>query len=495
MDESHVKNNNKEFINNLIDLTALTKDFPRDFDYRFKMLDQNFSDQMEKSSTRTLNLLFNLSSYVNLNESNPGENYEYQNVSFSPDNVDSILSSCDKAVQSLLNSRDMDSLDKIPQQQQKKGDNSDSIEKCEYGDYTVFYSKNVSKPAKFVTPNSVYSKIAPINLIKQFSQIPTIVNSNTPNFDILKVINVQSIPNEESFVNDIARSFPKGPLFVASLNHRVRTYRPFSALLLVMTPQYQVYVFDILALRLNLSPLRELLVNSNILKIMYDAGEEIQILAESINMHVIPLLDISLIESPLPQRDEMHPLLIEDIVVPHLKKCVVDWRIRPLNDELLSIAAQSVWHLPKIANEVISRNRDRFLEIINDSNNSWYSFGRMPNLPYKFGYEEQEAAVREVLKHDKSNEITEENKNIILELVKWRDSVAIIEEESPNFIATDQAILKIAKEKPTNLDELFSVLEELFTPQLSTYASDVLLIVHNNSNQNENKNDVLSLFK
>lgn len=490
-----------DFHNNMIDLTIHAIKFPCEYDYKFRMLDPEFSDQMENLSIKTFSLLSKLSDYVNFDPSNSDESLDDKDPSipFDEDDIDSIYESSEKAIQSLINSRDIDVLDKPPskntqqiQQTIQNASNNDII-MSQYGNYTFFFSKNVPKPPKFVTPTTTYSSIAPVDLIKPLKEIPLIVNSKTPQFDVSKVINVRDISKETQYVDEIIRSFPNGPLFVASLNHRVRTYRPFSSLLLIMTPQYKVYIFDILSLRLNLSPLRELLMNKDILKIMYDAGEDIKILAESLNMYVVPLFDISLIESPLPQRDEIHPLLIEDIVVPHLKKCFGDWRIRPLNDELLTIAAQSVWHLQSIANEVIIRNQDRFLEIINDSNNSWYSFGRMPNLPYIFGQDEAEEASFKIFKLDQ--QLSDQDKDIIFELVKWRDSIAVIEEESPNFIATDEAILKIAKDKPLTAEELVSDLNDLMTPQLSTYVTDILLIVKNNSeNSNEEKDDVISLL-
>lgn len=484
-------------LDDAIDLKILANKFPLEFDYRFKMLDQEFSDQIQSISAKTLDLLSKLSSYVNSDPSNLDAVSKSLSISF--DDTDSIFESSDKAVQSILSSRDLDAIDKPPQdsqqQQQKSIQNniSNDIEKCEYGDYIFFFSKSVPKPPKFVTPTSTYTKLAPVDLIRPISQIPTIVNVNSPEFDVSRVVNIRDISKETQCIDEIIRSFPEGPLFVASLNHRIRTYRPFCSLLLIMTPQYKVYLFDILSLRLNLTPLRDLLMNEKILKIMYDAGEDVQILAESHNMFISPLFDISLVESPLTQRDEIHPLLIEDIVVPHLTKCVGDWRIRPLNDELLTIASQSVWHLPNIANEVIQRNKDRFLEIINDSNNSWYSFGRMPNLPYVFGQEEAEQMANNIFMLDQ--QLSDDEKDIIFELVKWRDSIAVIEEESPNFIARDEAILKIAKDKPLTADDLTGGLEELLTPQLSTYAVDILLIVKNNcKNEGEGRSDVLSIL-
>ena len=132
-------------LDDAIDLKILANKFPLDFDFRFKMLDQEFSDQIQSISAKTLDLLSKLSSYVNSDPSNLDAVSKSLSISF--DDADSIFDLSDQAVQSILSSRDLDAIDKPPQdpqqQQQKPIQNniSTDIEKCEYGDYIFFSLK------------------------------------------------------------------------------------------------------------------------------------------------------------------------------------------------------------------------------------------------------------------------------------------------------------------------------------------------------------------
>jgi ribonuclease D len=64
-----------------------------------------------------------------------------------------------------------------------------------------------------------------------------------------------------------------------------------------------------------------------------------------------------------------------------------------------------------------------------------------------------------------------------LELVKWKDSVGAIEEEGPNFVASNSCLRKIVEGKPRSLEELAHVLGEETTPQLESFQSDLLYII------------------
>ncbi|OHS95231.1 hypothetical protein TRFO_02206 [Tritrichomonas foetus] len=431
-----------EFMNDLIDLTIIANSLPRDFDFRFKMLDDDYREKMTALSDRTLNIYSQLTSHVLTEPVEPTE--------------DAFLDG-DRAISNLLNSKDLDILDNPPQNQAKA---AADVEHCQIGDFEVFYSKNIPKPPKFVISSNIPP---PKPEIIPLASLPVISNPNPPKLEISKIHYISDVPAEMEFCNRLIQAFPNGPVFVACQNHRIRTYRPYCSLLLVMSPQYQVYVFDILKIRANLKPLYDLLMNPQIVKVMYDAESDLQILAESHSLYISSLLDVCTDDS-----------LFEDLIVEPLKKCIVDWRIRPLDEKLLLIAAQSVWYLSQVA-------YDKLKNI--DSNVFLKKEYFLPSLPYVFGQQEAEAATRAIAELDP--EISDSEIKIIMELVKWRDSIAVIEEEAPNLIATDQAILKISKEKPKTAEDLQNFLGDLMTPHLSTYSLDIILTVKKESQEGE----------
>jgi ribonuclease D len=66
---------------------------------------------------------------------------------------------------------------------------------------------------------------------------------------------------------------------------------------------------------------------------------------------------------------------------------------------------------------------------------------------------------------------------ILRDLVKWRDSIAVIEDESPNFVASNAAVLKIAQMHPVTAEELDACLEGCSTPSLDSYRADLVVLV------------------
>lgn len=469
------------FLKHITDLHIRANDFPRGFDYQMLTLDENISDELEKINQHTLKLLQDLANFVLANESQYGDKETSSVFSLSDDQASpiSIFAASENANQILLN--DLESLSdsfstpNITTPSSERHNIESYYETTQIGDLEFIFSKTVPKPPKFVTPNTQYLNIPSDILMNRIQNLPILVNTTPPTFDYNKMIKISTVPQEESSINQIIGSFPHGPLFIDCHNHRVRTYRPYCSLLLVMTPQYQVYVFDLLQIRSDLSHLFNLLMNENIQKIMYNAEENLQILSESHNIYISPLIDLALIEYPL--NSSAKPPLFEDLIGLKFRKCIVDWRIRPLNEELLTIASQSVWYLPSLAYTIFQRNNN-ILDVLNNPDNSWYSENRRTNYPFKFTNELAISIAQEIIDLDENPEsLNEDDRNTILELVKWRNTVAALEEESPNFIATNLSLLIITKERPDTANKLIECLGNIATPHLTTYASDLVLIV------------------
>jgi ribonuclease D len=114
----------------------------------------------------------------------------------------------------------------------------------------------------------------------------------------------------------------------------------------------------------------------------------------------------------------------------------MDWRIRPLTDEMIVAAAHSAWHFLRLAAIAIEQAPPE--EILREC----ARFAEPP--PARFVMDE--AAFREA-----AAEIGGQGEpEILLELVKWRDSIAVIEDENPVFVASDECLRRIAEVRPRN---------------------------------------------
>jgi ribonuclease D len=163
-------------------------------------------------------------------------------------------------------------------------------------------------------------------------------------------------------------------------------------------------------------------------------------------------------------------LSLEDVLaVESLQPVVVDWRIRPLTEELLMIAARSVWYLPQLTELRIQRASEA--EILS----SCQEFSVPANSKFVIDDDEYLAVMAEIM-HPLIG-IDEIEGHILLDLVKWRDSVAAIEDESPNFVASNLCLRKIVEAKPRTVEELNSLLGELSSPYVDSFRADLLYIV------------------
>ena len=423
------------FLESLINLTAASAGIPADFDFRFCALDEEFQTEADELAKQTIQISRNLTSYI-LNQ--PVSEFD-----------DEYVIDVDLAINELLGSRDMDILKKKP----SKPVSFKPVEKKTIGDIKFFFSPTVTKPPKFV-----HNRKLP-EIIPTLETVPVVITGEQPvlNTECLSVIAEPALLSESV---DKIRSSCGGILYLSFLSHRVRTYRPFECVCVLMTPTFSVSIIDLIALQSCLDPLIALLQSEDIVKVMYAPDETLNVLAETLGTYVAPVVDACQ-TSGVPIEDA-----ISDTV--SLKKCVVDWRMRPINDELALIAAASVFYLPYL----LKRKLDAMSPeaIISECKR----FANPPPTEYILKGPEIEAAMSEI---PGVGDMSETSVAILRDLVVWRDSVASLEDESPNFIASNQMLKNIASSVPLTLAEMEKTLQMASTMFLDSYKSDVLLIV------------------
>jgi ribonuclease D len=296
------------------------------------------------------------------------------------------------------------------------------------------FSRHVVKPPKFV------HSIAMPETIPSLHRIPPIEAFDSPEVNDSDV----TLISEPEFVaaHVAALRAAGSPLFVTFLVHRVRTYRPFPCLCVVMAPDGAVVAFDILALRNDLDGLRALLTDPDMVHVMRDPDMNLQILAESLGLYVSNVL-------PVDGPDG---------------RVVVDWRIRPLTEGLLLIAAAAVRVLPSLARLKIETTPIE--ELLSEAQR--YAVPEWPH--FVFDDAEIGATVYEVGADDA-------DRQIVVDLVKWRDATAAFEDEAPNFVASNECLRRIATAKPCTNELARELLAGVGTPYTDSLASDLVFIV------------------
>jgi hypothetical protein len=245
-----------DLLNSLIDLQLASLQIPKDFDYKFSALDEEFQAKSQQVASATYDLSQVLVSFL-LDQPTIANETEF------------FLES-DRAISQLLAARELDMLHRPPA---KSVDHS-HIEHREIDGVTFIFSPHVPQPAKFIHSIELPSAIPVLESIPlmEFRDAVPLASSQ-----------IQLIASAEALAGQCATmqfEFPNGPIYVAFANHRVRTYRPFPCLCILMTPAYSVFVVDILKVRNAIDPLARLLIDPQITHVMYCPKPDIRILAE-----------------------------------------------------------------------------------------------------------------------------------------------------------------------------------------------------------------------
>lgn len=428
-----------EILSSLIDLQIISQDIPTSYEFRFNLLDAKYKSNADDISSRTRSLFSRLCSFILSEEVDASDESMPPNLS--------------RAVNALLNSKEMRCLDRIPKPQIA----ACAYETLERNGVKFFYSQSVPKP-----PKPPAAPDAPPR-VPCLSSAPEFVFTEPPARGSVHPITIDDSAQLRNFVEITKRNVYE-ELYIAFLGHRVRTYRSFPCLLLVMSRDYEVLVFDLFKLQSDIGTLRDFLNNSPNPKVMFNSRETIQMVAESYGFYMSNLICVGDSGSPL------ESLLLQF----NLSPVVVDWRIRPLSQELLQIAVDQVWYLPHLLKEAGNSGTPVVLN----------NYEVMPCVPYIFNESEINSTLQTILSLSRT-EITEKQITILTELIKLRDSIALFEDESPNFIVKDSTLLKIAlTERP---DEAL-VLQNMgsgASPYILAYVSDVLLILRRNLNDED----------
>jgi ribonuclease D len=425
-----------ELIDDLIELTVAANQILRGPDFRIQFFQSSFRENATACAARTLQLFQSLTSFT------LGSPVSDNDLDFSLE--------AGRAIRSLLDSPDLDILDR-PRR------NPTPIAPVEHflqGEIDFLFCRTVPKPARFVHSCQLPEAIPTI------TRLPSIVNPTPGKLSISSITYISGPELLASCCDLLRTAYSTGPIYVSLHIHRVRTYRPIPCLLLLMSPDYSVYAVDILECRDVLGSVYELLQDPGAVHVMFAPLEILKILAESLGMYVSNVLDVS-------GNDGLS--LEKTLASEHLNKCVVDWRIRPLNEELLLIAARSVWFLPRLADKVLKTQPST--ELFERAR----QFADPFPYDHTFSEEDVENTVREIaLSVDSLGEFGLE---ILTDLVRWRDSIGALEDESPNFIALDAALLRIAQMKPTTAEEIDECLTGCSNPILDSYRSDLVILV------------------
>jgi len=229
---------------------------------------------------------------------------------------------------------------------------------------------------------------------------------------------------------------------------REKTYYPKLCLLQIATPDVVACV-DPLALD-DLAPLLELLADRNITKVLHSARQDMEIFYHLAGSPPAPVFDTQIAAPLLGLADQIgYANLVKEMLGVTLDKLHTraDWSLRPLGEEQLRYAADDVIYLAALYQPLLERLQ---------------SHGRLGWLDEDF----RQLASPELyainpenawLKVKGGNRLKGASLSILQALANWREQQASQKDRPRGWMLRDDAMVEIARHKPTTLQALSSI--------------------------------------
>ena len=217
------------------------------------------------------------------------------------------------------------------------------------------------------------------------------------------------------------------------------------------------------------TPFAELLVAPGLLKLFHSCSQDLEILYQKFGAVPAPVFDTQIAAAVLGYNHQIsYADLVQQIcdVTLEKKHTRANWKRRPLSEDELDYAMDDVRYLPAIyekLNRQLQANRrsawvEKDLRALTDPAN----------------YEVDEAQLWKRLKG--VQKLKGEKLQIASDLCRWREQLAQRQNRPRRWIAKDDVLIEIARQKPASIEDLSSI-PELSDKTVRRHGADLLKIV------------------
>ncbi len=226
---------------------------------------------------------------------------------------------------------------------------------------------------------------------------------------------------------------------------REKTYWPILCLIQVGGPDESV-VIDPLAEGLDLTPLYDLMINPDVLKVFHAARQDVELFHHLTGHVPAPLFDTQLAAMVCGFGESVgYGKLADRLADAQIDKTLrfTDWARRPLTDRQILYAVADVSHLRPIYDKLCA-------QLENNGRRAWID-EEMKILTSPATYENppEEAWQRIKVRNGKPRYLA-----ILREVAAWREKEAQHRDMPRNHIVREEALTEIAAHAPSSVDEL-----------------------------------------
>ena len=248
---------------------------------------------------------------------------------------------------------------------------------------------------------------------------------------------------------------------------RESTYYPELALIQIAGGD-QLACIDPLAIS-DFTPLAELLVKDNLLKVFHSSSQDLEILYQKFDQVPTPVFDTQLAAAVLGYNQQIsYADLVQQItgVVLEKKHTRANWMRRPLSQDELDYAMDDVRYLLTV------------YEALNEKLESTRRYGWMEKdlraMSDPANYQVEMAQLWKRLKG--VQKLKGEKLQIASELAQWREELAQRQNRPRRWIVKDEVIVEIARQKPADIEAL-SRIRDLSDKTVNRHGDKLLQMV------------------
>ncbi len=256
------------------------------------------------------------------------------------------------------------------------------------------------------------------------------------------------ISTQEELASFCARAAHARVLAVDTEFLREKTYYPQLCLVQVSTGE-EIAAIDPLRIN-NLSPLKALLEDEAIIKVIHACSQDLEVLLEGMNCACAPVFDTQLAAAFLGMRQQAsYASVVEHYTGVHLAKAesLTDWSRRPLDPEQLTYAEDDVRYLPDIYRQMYDR-------LVKTDRLGWL----MPEMNDYTAIEHFRRDPREAYLHLKrSSSLTRRQMAIAREVCAWREALAARRNVPRKWILSDEVLVELCRRVPGTPEKLHKI--------------------------------------
>jgi len=200
---------------------------------------------------------------------------------------------------------------------------------------------------------------------------------------------------------------------------------------------------------IDMSPLRDLLCDPKIVKVLHSATQDLEIFHTRIGQVPSPIFDTQIAASVCGLGEQPgYAKLVGSLLNVQIDKAsqVTDWSLRPLSPRQLEYALGDVTHLCVVYEKILRK--------LEESNRSAWVRQDMDALidPSRYGVEPAEAWRRIKVRRPSRKTLA-----VLRDLAHWREEKAMNLDIPRNWVARDEVLIEVAQTFPSNVDALCRV--------------------------------------